>query len=477
MNMFRLVALFLLSLQILHAKDEANFDEEAFTFESTNSLRPIDTKHEVSQFYALKEKIDEEEGRISIVIPDTYLFIHDDAPLNPKKESELPDLCYEAEKFISSKIKNFIKNSKTYRHEIKSICVDYEKLCTKNGKDCWPSDIAQKIARFFKSEMEVSLALKFYLLSKKSPRAYEAYIFLDIADLFVHYINTTIENTKPKKPTPEIFSALMKAIYYNSLDDDWDGIGSLGEAKNNKLIKHRDLIVRWPLSPERIARDTYYDAGALLSFIYRPGFVSNLLKDVQEIKELWTLKKFNGSHYDDNIFNYLYERGFICRKGFISGLPQYILINEKGYLVRIKCKNGQWQFTAGLVLKNPYEWKDYNPIRLLKGSNESHNNSQYGKDTAGYDFLDEHQFNEILKIKFHNGMTQVIPSAFFLRVMGQDIRNVNYWRNYDDSTSFMNEAHYDIEPVGRRKKPGSPLDTSSIDVWCTKVDPKTGEIQ
>lgn len=477
MNMLTLIALFLLPLQSLNAGNEANFDEGAVTFESTRSLGLINTQHEVTQFFALKQKIDEEDDKISIVIPDIYLFADDEnPPPKPKKETELHDLCDEDEKLIFSEIKNFMKKSKTYRQRIKNLCVDYENWCTNNGKDCWPSDMAQKIARLFKSEGEVSLALEFYLLSKKSPRVYEAYIFLDIADLFVNYINTTIENTNPQKPTPEIFSALMKAIYYNSLDDDWDGIGSLGEAKNNKLIKHRDLIVRWPLSPQKIVQDTYYEHGALLSAIYRPGFVSDLLSDVQEIQELWTLKKFNGSNNDQNIFHYLYERGFICRKGNLAGHPQYILTNEKGYIVRVKCKNGQWQFTAGLVLKNPYEWQEHNATRLLKGSNESNNNSQYGIDTASYGFLDEHQYNEILKIRFRNGMTQVVPSAFFLRVMGQQIRNVDYWRDYHDRANFMNDVHYDIDPVGRMNKSRTRLDTSSIDAWCAQVDPKTGEI-
>lgn len=45
------------------------------------------------------------------------------------------------------------------------------------------------------------------------------------------------------------------------------------------------------------------------------------------------------------------------------------------------------------------------------------------------------------------------------------------WQN-----DFMNTAHYNIEPVGRRKKPNARLDTSSIDIWCAAVDPQTGEI-
>jgi hypothetical protein len=479
--------LFIFMLQFAHgtfAMDEniSSIDKEAISFERQKIIVPISTDRAVNARNSFQAAIDREdaerEAQDPVEVPTESLFLEyvTDTEYNGDQQTEQE--LQEIEDHIVDTIRAFIKDNPLHGAAVRSLCINHLRHCDDNDIEIWPSEMAVKIGRYFRAQGNVSLAEEFYHLALSSPLSYCNYIYLEMADSLLDYINHVIVTSNPTKPTAEIFSALQKAIRYNSYDDDDDGAGSVGETKNRVLKKHRDKMVRWPWSPAKLINDKYYEENALLSQLYRKGFVEELLLNINAIKNIWSLREFSERSNDKNIFHYLYERGFASRKVTLNGFPQYILMNQKGIIVRVKYDSSaqQWQFTVGLALKNPYLWRDGNVVKLIKGTQASDNHSQYGRDLAGYDFLDECQANEFAKISFDNGLIHVLPSSFCRRVLQPQARNIDYWADYNQSQSFMNGAHTNIRPVGRYNKKSRYPDTRGIDAWCIQANQATGTI-
>ena len=377
-------------------------------------------------------------------------------------DSQFEEECIAVEKSIIQKIKEFINNNPSYKHKINEIKEQYLADCKKSNAIFFPFDLADKLAKYFRTQGQTALAIYFYKLAASSMYS-QGYEGLSIAETLVEYYNRVVKKTRPKRPTSALFGALVEAIKYNDCASGPYLIEGLGSARNSKLKPCRDAMVRWPLCPEKIINDPYYAKNALLNKIYAKGFVDKFLKDTSKIKKIWPLKKFNGSNHEDNIFHQLYEQGFACSKGFCGGQPQYILVNEQGYLVRIKRskKFERWEFTIGLSFKNPIEWKDGYPHRLLMPSDIPDDGTQFSRDKNCFYNLLSFEQNEMIKIVLVHDLIMIIPGSYF-RTCNHE--NFDYWANYKiDANALMDRAHRSIKPIGRSGNKKGLRDTRKID--------------
>lgn len=484
MNSILFCAISLVSSQFILAT-HGDIDTVAIDFESDKVISFIDPSKEEQNYMALRAQIHASESVDDYFPADQFEveFCDDDSSLPTEQTSEADpwqDRLLESERTILKKVREFVKSSQSFGEQVLAIYRAHQDLYKRKDWEFWPSDAALEIARHFRQQGNTGLAEEFYNLSLQSFRGQEDAIFLELGNTFLEYVNDLIKRTKPRAPTSELFSALMKAIRYNSYDTGDGGPSSIGEARNIELKKHRDLMVRWPLSPQNVRDDIYYGKDKLAQRLFGVDFVDTLLHDMEQLEKLWGLRLFNGKDSDKNILSVLQKLGFTCARFYYRKAPQYILVNQKGYAVRVKRNHQtqQWQFTVGIVMENPYLWrKNGQPSRAKMASEISSDESQFNKDSKSHTLLAEFQQNEIAKISYDEGMIQVLPASMSNRVWSFNGReDIDYWADVRQRQRQMTGAHRNMLPVGRYCKRQGTIDTAAIDRCCSEINRTSGEI-
>lgn len=436
-----------------------------FEFEHNKTMKAIDisgAEHIYLEVCKALENEDEEAFGEYVFDVDDDDFPDDDdfEPLpiatlqnlypSPQRES--------GEKLIIEKIRKFIAANPGYASAIRTLTRNHVAACQHEKREALATDIAILIGKYFRAQKDIGLAQKFYHLARKSVRCEDDVVFLELGDTFLEYINNEIASTKPKHPTSEIFSALLRSIHFYSCDQGGANAFSLGDAKSMALIKHRDRMVRWPLSPTRVLNDTYYGKHVLVNKLYAKKFVDDLLADRELFSQLWKLEHFNGSEHPENIFKFLEDRGFACARGGFEGAPQYILVNRKGYIIRIKKdrKNG-WHFSVGITLQNPLTWgpADTWPTQTPR-SKMPQDGTKFREDANYNALLSQVARNEVAKVIVRDELLQIIPAVH--------PPQAPYWDEASER-GLLDLAHRKIKAVGDKKKNGE-VDYRGIDKFC-----------
>lgn len=450
-------------LASLNLVAEGELDLKALNFESKKRIESITTATEEENYHALCRAIAEEENAMDDAAFDNFAFDFEDDESYPSAiiQSPAEQVVDPSEEQIVDSIKDFIKEHPAYATEVKAVIRSHLAHCKKDDAEVIAAEIAIAIAHHFRRKGDVKNARLFYRLALHSPRGYDDFVYLELGSTFLEYVNRLIDETKPQRPTAQMFSALLEAIRYNSYDTGGTEPFTLGDARNIELKRQRDGMVRFQLSPSRVLNDTYYGEHALARKLYCTGFVDRLIADKELIRGLWQLRNFNASSSETNIFRYLELRGFVCVRGYYVDAPQYILINKSGFLVRVKrnALTKNWEFSVGLSLKNPVLWDDSGEaIRTIKTRELSLDGSSFSSNARSEPRLVDVRWNEIAKITFRDGLIQVLPPAH---------KHLTPWwglpQLVDES---LREAHRPVNTVGKYVKSKRIYDFSAIDYYC-----------
>lgn len=423
-------------------------DWQAVDHESNKHLARLDTAAIEYQYELFEAAQAFSDGDDPVILGDNYYFFDDDdSDKDDAQPSNLEDAENKIQDHILENILLFKKENKLYEKNTKEIINNYLKITQEKKGEVLPSDIANLIANFLRSKNEYDLAIKFYNLAAETNRsAGEEY--LAVGDMLVSYFNDQITEKKPKHPSSELFHAVRRAIIYYR---NGSGACEIGDFFADALTKIRDMMVRWPVSPQSLRVDNFYTYGYLLEKIYEIGFVDSLLADIRKFNKIFKSYKYDPSQNDGNLLNSLYEAGFYGIKKGYGNNPQYVWVNPQGYIVRIKYNanakpRAAWEFSVGITFINPFEWRNNKAVKNNKHIDQNAKAPFYQR-LAQYDDLASNEFNEIFKIVVDDKLVMIIPA-----------RMNNYWfGNFSERIRIMNQAHKHILPVKK---------VAELDTYC-----------
>lgn len=429
----------------------AGIDEQALKRERKKEMVKIDIKAITKEFNDDEENMQKalDEAYENMTPSEYYpIYSHFEGPINIVKD-EAEEEAYrrrmheykqkelKAQRSIEQEILEFCQNNKIYGQYVKNFYL------AKREQNKWPSDIAILIADVFSKKKEYTLAKKFYYLARNCSN-YDGKEDLTVGLMLISYINDTIDNEKPALPTPALFSAVIEAIKACSNGEYYCDIGFLFK---RALMNMRDLMVRWPISPSKLMNDNFYGRNELIKRIYDHNFVDGLINDTHKFIKIFQANRFGVNAKENNLLFALKEAGF---KGIIKSFgdnDQYIWVDQKGYIVRIKYftghqGKGQWQFTIGLTFNNPYIWKNNDAIAVKKHRDLAIDNTEYKNQATRYDDLPSYEYNEIFKIIVDGKLLMLAPSFKSF-----------YWHLKDNSLNqVMDQAHKDLNVVSNAQK-------------------------
>jgi len=427
----------------------AEIDQRALSHEINKQIIPLDSA-EIERQYGLYQqgmddldRYDDEQGEFNY---REYAFDDDDS-----SEEQAPSTVDDAETQIQKNIYEYIvafeSENKLYGPEIKEIRKQYIKESKSNSNEFLPSDIAQLIGHFLDKKDEYDLAIEFYMLAANSCRS-SGEEHLAAGAMLVRYFNSEVARSKPKAPTSELFAAVRKATWHY-------GCGSvaceIGDYFVDALKQVRDMMVRWPVSPKKLLEDNFYAPNYLVEKIYDINFVDTLLDDVKKLDKIFNSNTFVVNTKENNLLNALKNAGFkgVCKS--LGSNYQYIWVNPKGYIIRIKYDdgktgrkhNGEWQFTVGLSYINPFKWQGERVVGIKKtGDLDCTVNIKYVNYSLRYDDLLTYEYNEIFKIVIDKKLVMLAPAfrSFYWYLRGQELDEI------------MNKAHTKLFVVGKSDK-------------------------
>ncbi len=339
---------------------------------------------------------------------------------------------------IDDELQPYISNS-IHKEKLLKIQNDFIKSKSEKGEEVLASDLAFSIADFLGKNGNVEHSVYFYNLAGRSMRS-NLEEYLAIGAMLVANYNNIVATSKPNAPNSIIFGLVQKALKYFRISGE-----EVGQYCADDLVKIRNLMVRWPISPKKIMDDQFYGAGALGAKIYGTKFVDDLINDVRKFNRIFSAFKYvNSTEANGDLFTALADAGFYGVTKFFHNNPQYVWVSPRGYVVRIKMtKENKWQFTVGLTHVNPFFWNKNSPVSEKKRSDLLVKNTEYFSKANEYPDVTTYEYNEIFKIVVDDDLVMIIPA----------FRNF-YWANYAEINPMMEKAHKSLVGVHKRVNTG-----------------------
>jgi hypothetical protein len=426
----------------------AEIDQRALEQEHNKQLVPLDSAKIEQQYRIDQQALDDFHYAYNNQDEfDSSEYAFDNNEPKPSADKAVEDAETQIQIYIYKRILAFERENISYGHEIKKLRRDYIRESKNKDDEFLPSDIAKLIGNFLATKDEYNLAIKFYMISANSHRSFGEE-HLSAGNILVRYFNSQIALNKPKAPTSELFAAVRKAIWHYRCGSS---ACEIGDYFVDSLTQVRDMMVRWPVSPAKLLKDDFYAPYYLVKKIYDINFINMLLDDVKKLDAIFNSKRFLINNNNNNLLNALKDAGFkgVCKS--LGDNCQYIWVNPKGYIIRIKYdtgKNsgkasGEWQFTIALSYVNPFKWDGERAVGIKKSRDlDRSENTLYVSNSSKYDDLSTYEYNEIFKIVKDRNLVMLAPA----------FRNYYWHLDRDELNEVMRKAHYKLFAVEKSEK-------------------------
>ncbi len=444
MSTIKWTLIFILFLSIKTVSAIASeIDQEAVSAEEEKKIFPIRIKEIKKSCYEMLRAIDEAENEYNPSNLEICYFDDDvkkvsetTEQVKARKESALAleRQIQKGEQAILDQIKASAATSLSAYPFVKSFISRWEQNL-KDGNPVWPSDLARTIADELYEQKYYSHSVFMYSIAANS------YYNSGDEDLKSGYAlvacyNDTVNATNPTKPTSTLFTLILKAISYFEASNNYREV--IGSALADEMRKQRDMMVRWPVSPQDLADDSYYPQHTLLKKIYEPYFVERFLNDIKKLAAIFNSNQFCSATQDNDLLKNLIDGGFHCFKNKYKEQTQYVWANKDGYLVRVKRNENNWEYTVGIALINPFQWQNTKAVAVKKFKLGKNQRNQFFTALSQYKDLPSAQYNEIFKIVCDGALVMISPAFCDF-----------YWSVADlEKKQILKAAHHRLKNVG-----------------------------
>lgn len=385
-------------------RDRAEFDVKSVNREYYHKyICEFDVDGAIEKYRYASEGFEYEETDFECKDGDDYLLLEDedDEDSEDVEATKNEEEFWRHENAIQTEIKRQCKELR------RTLTLSEETRSKMRGKGSMlPSEYAATLADFLLHAGQIETAVKLFNMAAMSLRncADEC---IETGFKLLYHFNTIVDIEKPRRPTSILFSLIQQAI---KIFDNYE-LDSYFDTE--EMIRVRNMMVRWPISPYALSIDDYYGKNALLKKLYAENFVDSLLLDVKRMNRIFSAKRYDDSTLPSNLYTALRSAGFVEMQGnhVYKTHKQFIWASPKGYVVRVKKNEKQkWEYTVGLTYFDLLRLSGKNYVKTTKRDFPS-GTCDYFAGISSYDDLASYQANEICKVIVDGSLVMIAPST------------------------------------------------------------------